>query len=228
MTVQPQRSTLARSVTEELRQAVLRGDVQPGEYLPSRKELAARYGVGISTIHEAIQALTALELVNSHPGKGTWIRKDALETLLQSTEFEGRVGELDAHLVYEARSVIEVGLAELAAQKALPEDIERIWAALAAMEMAADNTTAFVEADLDFHLAVAQAGQNSLLERFYHLSRKLLSRVTSDWVSQPGVKEESIRIQRVIAQSIEEHDHVRARQAALDHMTYIGELLEPS
>lgn len=228
MTVQPQRSTLARSVTEQLRQMILRGDVQPGEYLPSRKELAVRFGVGISTVHEAIQALTALGLVASHPGKGTWVREDALDALLHSTEFEGRVGELDAHLVYEARSAIEVALTELAAQKAVPEDMERIWAALAAMEAAGQNTAAFVEADLDFHLAVAKAGKNGLLERFYHLSRNLLSKVIADWVSQPGVKEESIRIQRMIAQAIEQHNSDRARQAALDHMAYIGGLLEPS
>ena len=70
MSVHLQRSTLVHSVTEQLRQMILAGDVQPGEYLESRKELAARYGVGISTIHEAIQALTALGLVASHPGKG--------------------------------------------------------------------------------------------------------------------------------------------------------------
>ena len=132
---------------------ILTGDVQPGEYLPSRKELAARFGVGISTVHEAIQALNAVGLVASHPGKGTWVREDALDTLIHPAELESRMGELDARLVYEARSVIEVALTELAAQRATPEDMKRIWDALAAMEAAEQDTTAFVEADLGFHLA---------------------------------------------------------------------------
>jgi GntR family transcriptional repressor for pyruvate dehydrogenase complex len=207
---------------------ILKGDVQPGEYLPSRKELAARFGVGISTVHEAIQALTAVGLVASHPGKGTWVREDALDTLIHPVEFESRMGELDPRLVYEARSVIEVALTELAAQRATPEDVERIWDALAAMAASEQDTAAFVEADLGFHLAVAKAGKNGLLEQFYHLSRRLLSRVITDWVKQPGVKEESIRIQRVIAQAIEQREPRLARQAALDHMTYIGGLLEIS
>ena len=228
MSVHLQRSTLVRSVTEQLRQQILAGEVQPGEYLPSRKELAARYGVGISTVHEAIQALTALELVASHPGKGTWVREDALDTAIQPAEIERRLGVLDARLVYEARAVIEVALTELAAQKATATDVERIWAALAAMEAAGQNIAAFVEADLDFHLAVAKAGQNSLLEEFYHLSRKLLSEVIADWVKLPGVKEESIRIQREIAQAIEARDPHRAQLAAHDHMAYIGRLLEAS
>lgn len=226
MSVQLQRSTLVHSVTEQLRQMILRGDVQPGEYLPSRKALAARFGVGISTVHEAIQALTALGLVASHPGKGTWVREDALDRLIHPSEFESRMGELDAQLVYEARSVIEVALTEFAAQRATPEDVERIWDALAAMEAAGQDTAAFVEADLNFHLAVANAGQSSLLEQLYYLSRKLLSKSITDLVRQPGVREESIRIQRVIAQAIEQRDPNQARQAAADHMAYIGRLLE--
>lgn len=226
MSVHLQRSTLVHGVAEQLRQMILAGDVQPGEYLPSRKELAARFGVGISTVHEAIQALTAVGLVASHPGKGTWVREDALETIVQRSEFESRVGELDAQLVCEARSVIEVALTEFAAQRAASEDVERIWEAIAAMEEATQSTVDFVEADLGFHLAVAQAGKNSLLEQFYHISRKLLSKVITELVREPAAREESIRIQRAIAEAIEQHDPHQARQAALDHMAYIGRLLE--
>ena len=117
-----QRSTLVRDVTEELRQMIQRGDVAPGEYLPSRRELARQFGVGLSTVHEALQALTALGLVDSRPGKGTWIREDALETVIHPAEIERRMGDLDARLVYEARSVIEVGLTEMAAERATPEE----------------------------------------------------------------------------------------------------------
>ena len=226
MSVQLQRSTLVHSVTEQLYQMILSGDVQPGEYLPSRKELAARFGVGISTVHEAIQALTALGLVASHPGKGTWVREDALDRLIAPTQFERQVRELDAQLVYEARSVIEVALTELAAERAMPEDVERIWNALAAMEAAGQDIAAFVEADIEFHVAVANAGRSGLLEQLYYLSRRLLSKAITDLVKQPGVREESIRLQRAIAQAIEQRDPRQARQAAADHMAYIGRLLE--
>jgi GntR family transcriptional repressor for pyruvate dehydrogenase complex len=228
MSVHLQRSTLVHSVTEQLRQMILSGDVKPGEYLPSRKELAARFGVGISTVHEAMQALTALGLVASHPGKGTWVREDALDRLITPAEFESQLRELDAQLVYEARSVIEVALTELAAQRAMPEDVERIWNALAAMEAAGQDAAAFVEADMNFHLAVANAGKSGLLEQLYYLSRRFLSKAITDLVRQPGVREESIRIQRSIAQAIEQRDPHQARQAAVDHMAFIGRLLEAS
>jgi GntR family transcriptional repressor for pyruvate dehydrogenase complex len=224
--IQLQKSTLVRGVTGQLRQMILSGDVQPGDYLPSRKELASQFGVGVSTVHEAIQALTAVGLVASHPGKGTWVRRDALDTLIHPTEVESRMGTLEAQQVYEARAVIEVALTGLAAERATPEDLEQIWQALQAMEAAGEDEVAFVEADLEFHLTVARAGRNQLLEQFYHLSRRLLSEVIVNCVRLPGVKEESIRIQSAIAQAIEGRDPHLARQAALDHMTYIERLLD--
>jgi GntR family transcriptional repressor for pyruvate dehydrogenase complex len=165
-------------------------------------------------------------LVTSHPGKGTWVRKDALETLIHPAEIEGRLGGLDARMVYEARSVIEVALTELAAQRATSEDVELVWNALEAMEAAREDAAAFVEADLAFHLAVARAGDNVLLEQLYHLSRRMLSEVITEWVMKSGVKEESIRIQRAIAEAIERGNAEDARVAALSHMEYIGHLLD--
>ncbi|MFQ5814032.1 MAG: FadR/GntR family transcriptional regulator [Anaerolineae bacterium] len=213
-------------ITQELRQMILTGKVQSGEFLPSRKDLAAQFGVGLSTVHEAIQVLTAVGMIESHPGKGTWVRHDALDTLIHPAVVNTRLGELDAREVYEARSVIEVALTELAAQQATPEDIKRIWDALKAMEATVENEGAFVEADLEFHLAVAKAGHNDLLEQFYHLARKLLSEVITKMVKLPKVKDESIRFQRAIAEAIEQRDVHKARQAALNHWVYIGHVLD--
>ncbi len=221
-----QRSTLVANITQELRQMILTGKVQPGEFLPSRKDLAAQFGVGLSTVQEAIQALTAVGMIESHPGKGTWVRDDALDTLIHPAVVNTRLGEPNAREVYEARSVIEVALTELAAQRATPEDIERIWDALKAMEATVENEAAFVEADLEFHLAVAKAGYNDLLEQFYHLARKLLSEVITEMVRLPKVKGESIRLQKAIAEAIEQRDLHKARQAALNHWVYIGHVLD--
>jgi len=223
-----QRSTLVADIIQELRQMILTGKVQPGEFLPSRKDLAAQFGVGLSTVHEAIQALTAVGMIESHPGKGTWVRDDALDTLIHPAVVNTRLGILNAGKLYEARSVIEVALTEFAAQRATPEDIERIRDALEAMEVeaAAENEQAFVEADLEFHLAVAKAGDNDLLEQFYHLARKLLSEVITEMVRLPKVKDESIRLQKVIAEAIEQRDLHKARQAARNHWLYIGHVLD--
>ena len=219
-------STLVDRVTDEIRQMILTGELQPGDFLPTRKELAARFDVGLSTVHEAIQALSAVGMLESRPGKGTWVREDAFNTLIHPAAVRTRLGELDTQKIYDARSVIEIALTEFAAHQATPEDVERIEDALSALEAAIQDEEAFVEADLEFHLAVAKAGHNELLEQFYHLSRKLLSEVIAEMMGRvPGLKEDSIRLQRAIAQAIAEHDVPKARQAAIDHMKYFARCL---
>jgi GntR family transcriptional repressor for pyruvate dehydrogenase complex len=226
MTPQIETSTLVNRVTDEIRRMILSGEIEPGEFLPTRKELAAQFDVGLSTVHEAIQALTAVGMLESRPGKGTWVRDDMLDTLIHPAAVKTRLGELDDQQIYDARSVIEIALTEFAAQRATPEDIERIGAALRALEAAVQDDAAFVEADLEFHVAVAKAGRNELLEQFYHLSRKLLAEVIAAMMGRvPGVKEDSIRLQTVIAQAIEQHDAQKARLAAVDHMKYFARCL---
>ena len=220
------KSTLVHRVTDELRQMILSGDLQPGDFLPTRKDLAAQFGVGLSTIHEAIQALSAVGMLESRPGKGTWVREDTLETLIHPTAVETRLGELDADKVYEARFVIEIALTELAAKRATPEDVECIRSALETMEATMDDDEAFVEADLEFHLAVAQAGRNELLEQFYHISRKLLVTVIGEMVKLPHVKEDALRIQRDTAEAIDEGDSDRAREVAIEHMKHVRDVLD--
>ena len=226
MTSHIRKRTLVDRVADELRRMILTGELQPGDFLPTRKELAAQFGVGLSTVHEAIQALSAVGMLESRPGKGTWVRSDTLDTLIHPAVIETRLGELHARQVYEARFVIEVALTELAARRATPEDVGRIWEALDAMKAAIGDDEAFVEADLGFHLAVARASHNRLLEQFYHLSRKLLADVIRAMLKLPDVKEKSVPIQRAIAEAIEQGKPDQARQTAVNHMEHVERWLD--
>jgi GntR family transcriptional repressor for pyruvate dehydrogenase complex len=217
--------TLVDQVVHEIRQMILTGTVEPGGFLPTRRQLAEEFGVGLSTIHEATQALSAVGMLASRPGKGTWVREDALDVLIHPEAVHTRLGELNARKVYEARAVIEIALTEMAAKRGTTEDIKHIWDALERMEASIEDSEAFVDADLDFHLTVARASKNELLEQFYHLSRKLIVDVIHEMVSLPGVKEDSIPYQRAIIEAIENKDPARARKAAEDHMAYVDELL---
>jgi GntR family transcriptional regulator, transcriptional repressor for pyruvate dehydrogenase complex len=221
-----QKDTLVDHVTQQLRQMIMDGEIAPGEYLPSRKELAEQFGVGLSTVHAAVQALTAVGMLQSRAGKGTWVRGDALDTLIPLQVVKHRLGDLNARGLYKARTVIEVGLAELAAQRATAQELAQIWEALQAMQEAEQDDLAFVEADLSFHLAVARAGHNALLEQFYHLSRELMADVIIEMIKLPDIKPNAIRLQRAIAQAIQDRDPQAARQATIEHMAIVEHMLD--
>ncbi len=197
----------------------------PGAFLPPQKNLAAQFEVGLSTIHEAMQVLTALGLIESHAGKGTWVRRDSTSALLHPEAVRSRLSELNAQQLYEARSVIEVGLIKLAAQRATEDEIRQILSAVRAVE-AAPNDETFVKADQAYHLAVARAGHNELLEQFYHVARELLEEMASELITLPAVKEESMPLQAAVAKAIEQHQVQKAEKAALAHMRYIARLLK--
>jgi GntR family transcriptional repressor for pyruvate dehydrogenase complex len=114
------KNTLVTDIIREISKMISDGVVKTGECLPSHKELASRFGVGVSTIREAVQALVAMGVVESRPGKGTWVREDTMNGLLNPAAIKARLGELNAVQFYEARFVIEIALTRFAAERANP------------------------------------------------------------------------------------------------------------
>jgi GntR family transcriptional repressor for pyruvate dehydrogenase complex len=215
------RNTLVDDAANKIRMMIFEGDIQPGEMLPSRKELADQFDVGISTIHEAIKSLHSVGLVESRPGKGTWVRLDAMESVIHPSFITNRFGSIDVETIYEARLMLEVALAELAAKKASPAEIQEIRRRFdAAQEVIHDNEE-FAKRDWDFHMAIAKAGKNILIETFYNLSREMLLEFIIDIIKLPSVKEDASSYHRTQVEAIENHDVEGSRQAAQDHMLYL-------
>jgi len=215
------RSTLVDDTANKIRQMIFSGQIQPGELLPSRKALAKQFGVGISTIHEAVKSLAAVGLLESRPGKGTWVRQDALDGVIRPSIITNRFGQIDVETIYEARLVLEVALAGLAAEKATSEEIEEIWAALQVQQEAMPDDEKFIEADWAFHLTIAQASHNVLVETFYQLARELLLKFIRDAISLPRVREEATEYHIEQVKAIEAHDVEWAQRVAREHMWYV-------
>ena len=218
-------STMVSAIAQELRERISAGQLKPGQLLPPQKELAVEFDVGLSTVREAVQMLTAIGLVESRPGKGSWVPKDAMLTMFSPSLVKSRLGELNARQVLEARAVIEVALTKFAAERADPEELKRIENSMEAMKSVIEDTQAFVKADLDFHFSVAKAAHSEVLEQFYQSVRELLPEVITELVLLPKVKQESISLQENILIAIQRGDVEKARHAAQMHMEYIEFLL---
>lgn len=215
------RNTLVDDTANRLRNMIFSGQLGPGQLLPSRKELAAQFGVGIATVHEAVKSLAAVGLLEARPGKGTWVSDNALQSVIHPDLIRNRFGAMDALTIYEARLALEVALAELAAEKATPEEIERMLAALDAARAVMADDAEFIRLDWEFHLAVAHATHNVLLQAFYNLSREMLWEFIREVIRLPNVREEASQMHLEQAQAIARHDVEGARRAAREHMLYL-------
>jgi GntR family transcriptional repressor for pyruvate dehydrogenase complex len=215
------RSTLVDDTSNRIRQMIFTGQIKPGEMLPPRKVLAAQFAVGIATVHEAVKSLAAVGLLESRPGKGTWVSSNALVSVINPSMILNRFGAIDAMSIYEARLVLEVAIAGLAAEKATSEEVGQMQQALDDAQNVIDDDDAFVQADWKFHLLVAQATHNVLLQAFYNLSREMLLDFISDVIRLPQVRHEGSRLQRVQVDAISRHDAEDAQKAAREHMLYL-------
>jgi GntR family transcriptional repressor for pyruvate dehydrogenase complex len=140
------------------------GEWKPGDKLPSVVELSASFGVGRSTVREALSALKATGWLDIRHGGGTFVKKELpSERSAQADPFKEAASIME---LLEVRKVLEAGTATLAARNRTDEDLEALRAVLVTMRQALENddTAAGEQADVSFHAAIAAASHNSLLE----------------------------------------------------------------
>lgn len=159
------RSRLVDDVVAELQRLISSGGLQPGDKLPTEPELMAQLGVGRSTVREAVRVLVHAGLLDKRQGYGTYLQAHSAirEPLLD------RLRRSEVADVFEARRLIEPGLARLAALRRDDDDLRRIRGHLETRQEAlrAGDMAAFARSDIEFHLAIAVAGRNPVAADLY-------------------------------------------------------------
>ncbi|MBO9609697.1 MAG: FadR family transcriptional regulator [Paenibacillaceae bacterium] len=163
-------------ITDELRRIIEAGLIKPDEKLDSIHQLAAQYRVGRSTVREALSQLKALGLIESRQGGGTYVRKpghkpQAVLELLQTSNAE-------LSQLLQVRKILEVGAAELAAKHRSAEDVDALGKIIGQMRDAVGNEEISQIYDTNFHLAIAKAAGNPMLETIMaHISAAMFRTV---------------------------------------------------
>ena len=121
-----------------------------------------RFGVGRPLIREALRSLAELDLIETIPARGTFVRAGNDTRADRQAGMAIRRRGVTAHELSEARLMLETGIARQAAQRATPEDIERLEAILEVLDRSAGID--HVERDLAFHLEIAAAAHNPVVE----------------------------------------------------------------
>jgi GntR family transcriptional repressor for pyruvate dehydrogenase complex len=147
--------------------------------MPSERRLAEAFGVGRSAMREALKSLSLIGLIDIRQGDGAYLRHTDATLLPQVIEWGLLMGERRTMDLVEARQCIEGDIAELAASRRTDADVAELEQALRRMDDAPDQE-AFVNADVAFHLRLAEAAHNSAL-RDIHSSIQSLLRV---WIGR--------------------------------------------
>jgi GntR family transcriptional repressor for pyruvate dehydrogenase complex len=170
------RPSLAASITHQLRDLVLAGDLKPGEQLPGHRELAQLFGVSVPSVREAISALVTAGMLEAQPGRGTFVSQAMRPDLASPAVLGTADSEEEIDDLVEARWALELLLAGLAARRATEAQIKELRRTVAEMDGHVGDAERYLEADLSFHLQVAAAAQNRVLRRAMFAIRALLKR----------------------------------------------------
>lgn len=169
------RTTLSNQVAQHILEQAVADGLRPGNMLRSESQLAIDFKVSRPVVREALHLLagqSAIEIIN---GKGAILRPPSDVQLQLYFNYAISIGQVQFHEIMEARKPIEVQSATLAAQRRTHEQIEKMEALIAKMKSQVHNADAYVDLDLELHLLIAEAAQNSIIAHLIHAIRSTLN-----------------------------------------------------
>lgn len=219
-----QTSRLYEQIVRQIEDSILKGDLKEGEQLPPERDLALQFGVSRTAVREAVKTLTEKGLVEAYPGRGTFITNGTSHSFKHTLDrmMRGGPSEGTANLT-EVREILEPEIAALAAQRAVEEMVSAMREAIAVMDKSRSDAEAFIEGDLDFHLALAEAAANplilSLIDSIVGLLREQRLRT---YFVQGGPERGQYHHKRIL-EAIEHRDPQGAREAMRAHLRQVRE-----
>jgi GntR family transcriptional repressor for pyruvate dehydrogenase complex len=153
---------LSDKVAEMMLETILSRRLAVGERLPSERELGEQFGVSRTVVREAVRALVAKGVIEVRSGSGLRVAAVDAAAVSESMSLFMRGGGIDFEKVHEVRTVLEVHIAGLAAERATREDIKRLDEVHERMENEIDDVAAAARHDLEFHRVIARATHNDL------------------------------------------------------------------
>jgi GntR family transcriptional repressor for pyruvate dehydrogenase complex len=219
--------TIYRDIVRQLEDVALSGKVQSGVKLPSERELATILGVGRNAVREGIKVLQARGLPQVRPGKGIFLTMPSNEVLTGALSLRMKFHQGTIEHLLETREMLELTIARLAAQRADAAQLTRLKRHLDEMEETLDQPVAFIEADREFHAALAQSVQNPMLEMFSQSTISLMDETRRYMIlAVANGTERAQSHHRLIYRAVAARDAAKAAKAMAAHFVQIREDVE--
>jgi GntR family transcriptional repressor for pyruvate dehydrogenase complex len=207
----PPREPATVQITRQLVDYLSSGAVQPGQRLPGERALSDALGIGRAALREAIKSLIFLGLLEQRQGDGTYLARGPSDLLPRVIDWGILLQRENREDLIEARLHLEVTLAGLAARNRTPEQLERLRAVAAEMRDAGLDFSRYIEADVHFHLQIAEASGNAILAGVLGNIRSLLHVWTERVIIAAQETETSLAVHLPVLEAIERQDVDDAR-----------------
>ena len=218
------RQRLYEDIVQQFHTLIRQGVLEHGTRLPSERVLAEQFKVSRSSIREAIRSLELQGLVVSKRGSGTFINTEDLDSVVALIASTLDSGSDTLRDIFEVRHLLEPQIAGVAAQRADPDEVQRLGEILEDQQRQIDSGETGVDADTAFHFALASATHNSALIKVVSAVEHILRLSRDQSLQEPGRAQRSLASHRQILDNVRAGDVTAAREAMEYHLTSV----EPS
>ncbi|PSL46876.1 GntR family transcriptional regulator [Salsuginibacillus halophilus] len=217
---------ISEIVRERIEHMIQQGDLQPGEKLDSVAKLAEQFQVSRSAVREALSAMRAVGLVTIKQGEGTFVNQYDFSQMFDPVKAERIISKKEMLELFEIRKIMEVGAAELAAEKRTSDHLTMLKSALDDMKRASPKDNIGEAADVAFHLAIANAAGNQIMidmmDQLSDTLRKTMFESRRIWLfSEEQTLERLYQEHFNLYEAIKAGEADEARNAMLEHLSNV-------
>ncbi|MHB2009379.1 MAG: FadR/GntR family transcriptional regulator [Acidobacteriaceae bacterium] len=205
-------------VVEHLRQMIQKGELEPGARLPTERALAQRLKVSRSSLRAGIGFLSAMGVLKSRHGSGTYVAEGPPAFDASMLQMMGSLHGYQPLQMFEARLVIEQSLAGFAAERASDQHLATLAEEVAEMYAALDNPQEYLIHDVRFHRTLAAAAANPILTVLMETITAALYGQRRETVIYSQDMKESADMHREIYRAVRTRDVAKARSIMALHL----------
>lgn len=209
-------------VVAHVRALIQGGTLRPGDRLPAERDLAVEIGVSRPTVRAGLGALAAMGVVQSRHGSGTYIPGGPPTLGSEPLSFLAALHGFTREEMFEARRILEVGAASLAAARATSDQIATIAEEVASLFASMEDPEGFLVHDIKFHRAVAIASGNPIVTSLVGMVSELYYAHRLGTASRASDRNlrDAAEMHRRIYQAIRLRDAQAAQQAMAEHLAH--------
>jgi GntR family transcriptional regulator, transcriptional repressor for pyruvate dehydrogenase complex len=217
-------------VAETIHEMIRKGQLLPGDRLDSVQQLAENFQVGRSAIREALSALKAMGLIEMKQGEGTFIREFEVDQLNFPLSTAILMNKKDVFDLLEVRKIIETGAAMAAANRRTKEHLQKMEEILKDMMIVQGDEELGEKADLQFHLAIAEASGNIMLANLLNQVSELMVETMKETrrllLYSKQTTTSKLYLEHVeIYEAVKDKDSERARLGMRSHLENVEKIL---
>jgi GntR family transcriptional regulator, transcriptional repressor for pyruvate dehydrogenase complex len=210
--------SISDEIAKQIMDLISRGELKPGDHLPSERELCKDFGASRSSLREALRCLSIVGVLNARVGEGTSVADDGEKFLRKIIEWRLITERHDIENLLEVRMALEGVSAANTARHATAEQVEELRKLIAKMKSSLKDEKTFAALDLEFHVAMAEASGNQLVSDLIALVRGQLLKALHKVLVVPHALPLALKEHTAIFDAIERRDPDGAREAMQKHL----------